>query len=96
MSTIATDQVFMGRQVTEEAQPDEIRRHLTTHRIAYDGQTGQVYKIWLLNIVMNIFTLGIYSFWGKTRLRQYVAVHSNSIKTALNTPEQGKSFLSGF
>ena len=39
----------------------------------YDGRTGQVYKIWFLNMVMNILTLGVYSFWGKTRLRKYVA-----------------------
>ncbi|MCC6924014.1 MAG: DUF898 domain-containing protein [Nitrosomonas sp.] len=96
MSTIATDQVFMGRQVTEEAQPDEIRRHLTTHRIAYDGQTGQVYKIWLLNIVMNIFTLGIYSFWGKTRLRQYVAGAFKLNKDRFEYTGTGKELFVGF
>ena len=38
----------------------------------YDGRTGQVYKIWILNILMTIITLGIYYFWGKTRMRKYL------------------------
>jgi uncharacterized membrane protein YjgN (DUF898 family) len=96
MSTIATDQTFMGRQITEEAQPERIRHHLPTHRITYDGQTGQVYKIWLLNIVMNIFTLGIYSFWGKTRLRQYVAGAFKLNKDRFEYTGTGKELFIGF
>ncbi|MDP2207036.1 MAG: YjgN family protein [Alphaproteobacteria bacterium] len=42
------------------------------NRIGYSGQTGSVYKIWLLNIFLTVITLGIYSFWGKTRLRRYI------------------------
>lgn len=96
MSTIATDQAFLDRQITEDAQPDRIRHHLTTHRIAYDGQTGQVYKIWLLNIVMNIFTLGIYSFWGKARLRQYVAGAFKLNKDRFEYTGTGKELFIGF
>ncbi|MDC8446121.1 MAG: DUF898 domain-containing protein [Nitrosomonas sp.] len=96
MSTIVTDQTFLDRQITEEAQPERIRHHLTTHRIAYDGQTGQVYKIWLLNIVMNIFTLGIYSFWGKTRLRQYVAGAFKLNKDRFEYTGTGKELFIGF
>ena len=41
--------------------------------LGYDGRLGRIYAIWLLNLVLNIVTLGIYSFWGKTRIRRYVA-----------------------
>lgn len=37
----------------------------------YDGSVGEIYKIWLINVLLNMCTLGIYSFWGKTRLRRY-------------------------
>ncbi len=43
------------------------------NRIGYDGRLGDVYKIWLLNIFLTVITLGIYSFWGKTRMRRYVS-----------------------
>lgn len=42
------------------------------NRISYSGQLGDVYKIWLLNIFLTVITLGIYSFWGKTRMRRYI------------------------
>ncbi len=45
----------------------------TTYGLDYDGRLGRVYAIWLLNLVLNIVTLGIYSFWGKTRIRRYIA-----------------------
>ena len=42
------------------------------NRITYSGDTGDVYRIWALNVFLTAITLGIYSFWGKTRLRRYV------------------------
>lgn len=41
------------------------------HAFQYDGRVGTLYGIWLLNIVLNVVTLGIYSFWGRTRVRRY-------------------------
>lgn len=43
-----------------------------TQELEYDASTEQVYKIWLVNILLSILTLGIYRFWGKTRLRRYL------------------------
>lgn len=66
------DQAFIADNATNKAQPKFIHKTSEINEIAYDSHTGQVYKIWLLNLLMNIITLGIYSFWGKTRLRKYV------------------------
>lgn len=41
--------------------------------LLYDAKLGTIYKIWLLNIFLSILTLGIYNFWGKTKLRRYIA-----------------------
>ena len=43
-----------------------------TTRLVYDGKGGQLYKIWIINLLLKMVTLGIYSFWGKTRLRKYI------------------------
>ena len=40
--------------------------------ITMDAKLGALYKLWVVNILLNIITLGIYSFWGKTRVRRYV------------------------
>jgi len=38
----------------------------------YDGTMGAVVGITALNSVLTLATLGIYRFWGKTRLRRYL------------------------
>ncbi|HYC05221.1 MAG TPA: DUF898 family protein [Azospirillaceae bacterium] len=37
----------------------------------YDGKLGEIARIWLRNLLLGIVTLGIYRFWGMTRLRRY-------------------------
>ncbi|NWF55834.1 MAG: DUF898 domain-containing protein [Syntrophaceae bacterium] len=41
-------------------------RHLSFH-----GSGGELFGIQLLNTLLTIITLGIYSFWGKTKVRAY-------------------------
>jgi len=33
----------------------------------FNGTTGQYYRIWLVNIILTIFSVGIYSAWAKVR-----------------------------
>ncbi|MCB1935900.1 MAG: DUF898 domain-containing protein [Nitrosomonas sp.] len=96
MSTIITDPALLTGQATEDAQPRKIGQYVTTNHIHYDGHTGQIYKIWLLNFLMNIITLGIYSFWGKTRLRQYVAGAFSLNKDRFEYTGTGKELFLGF
>lgn len=46
---------------------------LKAQKIHFDGKLGQLYKIWILNFLYTLLTLGIYSFWGRTRMRKYIA-----------------------
>lgn len=41
--------------------------------VQYHGRLGKIYGIWLRNLLLTIVTLGIYSFWGRRRMRQYLA-----------------------
>lgn len=38
----------------------------------YDGKTGELYGIFLKNLLLSLITLGIYRFWATTNLRRYV------------------------
>lgn len=55
------------------------KQRLKKNHFEYYGKGGELFKIWLVNLLLTIVTLGIYSFWGKTRIRRYLAA-----KTALN------------
>lgn len=70
--------------------------HKEFNYIAYDSHTRQVYKICLLNLLLNIITLGIYSFWGKTRLRQYIAGSFSLRGSHFDYTGTGKELFFGF
>lgn len=36
------------------------------------GDLLELYKIFLVNVALTVMTLGLYYFWGKTRIRRYV------------------------
>ncbi|WP_216634427.1 DUF898 family protein [Granulibacter bethesdensis] len=38
----------------------------------YDGKIGGLYKIFLINLLLSIVTLGIYRFWAISRMRRYL------------------------
>ncbi len=42
-----------------------------TQALTYDGRVGEIYGIFLLNILFTILTLGIWRFWAITRYRRY-------------------------
>ncbi len=44
-------------------------------RLVYDGRLGELYKIFVVNFLLGLATLGIYRFWGKTRMRRYLWSH---------------------
>lgn len=40
--------------------------------LRYDGKVGELYGIFLLNLLLTIVTLGIYRFWAMARVRRYL------------------------
>jgi uncharacterized membrane protein YjgN (DUF898 family) len=38
----------------------------------YDGRISELYRIFLINLLLNIVTVGIWRFWAVTRTRRYV------------------------
>lgn len=45
-------------------------------KLEYDGSLGALYWIFIKNLLLNIITLTIYRFWGKTNLRRYAWSHT--------------------
>jgi uncharacterized membrane protein YjgN (DUF898 family) len=44
---------------------------VATHPISFKGSAGEYFKIWIVNLMLTIVTLGIYSAWAKVRTRKY-------------------------
>jgi len=41
----------------------------------YDGRIGPLYRIFVVNLLLTIVTVGIYRFWAITRWRRYFWSH---------------------
>ena len=49
---------------TEAAEAQTVRFH-------FHGQGSEFFRIWIVNLVLTILTLGIYSAWAKVRTKHY-------------------------
>ena len=49
---------------TEAAEAQTVRFH-------FHGQGSEFFRIWIVNLVLTILTLGIYSAWAKVRTKRY-------------------------
>ena len=41
-------------------------------RVQFTGRAGEYFGIWIVNLFLTIFTLGIYSAWAKVRKKRYI------------------------
>lgn len=64
--------------------------------VAYSGKAGEVLKLHIVNLLMNIITLGIYSFWGKTRIRRYMTSQLSIARDRFEYTGTGKELLFGW
>ncbi len=42
-----------------------------SHALTFSGSGGEYFRIWIVNLLLTIATLGIYSAWAKVRRQQY-------------------------
>ena len=41
------------------------------HQFQFSGKAGEFFRIWIVNVLLTILTLGIYSAWAKVRTNRY-------------------------
>lgn len=42
------------------------------HRLRFHGSGGELFGIFVVNVLLTLLTMGVYSFWAKVKTRQYV------------------------
>jgi uncharacterized membrane protein YjgN (DUF898 family) len=60
----------VGEVAVQESQPS--KGDGSALQMDFAGKGGELFVLFLTNLLKNIFTLGIYHFWAKTRVRQYL------------------------
>ena len=65
------------------------------YRLEHSGRGGELFLIFLVNLALTVLTLGIYRFWGKTRIRRYVWSHSSLLGEPLEYTGRGIELFLG-
>ena len=68
----------------------------TSHTLAYDGRVSEVGWISLVNVLLTLATLGVYRFWGTTRLRRHLWSRLAFDGDRLEYTGRGRELLIGF
>lgn len=63
--------------LNQEASPAHRQLQEQEYRFRFTGSGGEYFSIWIVNLLLSIITLGIYSAWAKVRREQYF--HRNTL-----------------
>ena len=67
----------------------------TTHGLAFSGSGGEYFRIWIVNLLLTVATLGIYSAWAKTRRLRYFYRNTQLAGAAFDFRGDPKAILRG-
>lgn len=68
----------------------------TPHRFTFHGSGGDLLVIYIKTILLSIVTFGIYSFWGRARIRAFFAENTRFDNVAFAYHGTGLELLIGF
>ncbi len=63
--------------------------------VAFSGNASDYFGIWIVNILLTLITLGIYSAWAKVRTQTYFLNHTSVDGQPFNYHATGKQILVG-
>ncbi len=64
--------------------------------VAFDGRRGELAALLFRNLLLNLTAFGLYRFWGKTRVRQFLWRHVKVLDEPLEYLGTGQELLFGF
>ncbi len=64
--------------------------------LGFHGLSGEIFAIFIVNVLLFILTVGFYRFWGKTRMRRYLWSHFSVGGEGLEYSGTGKELFIGF
>lgn len=79
---------------TEMVQPT-VDRQRVVEPFAFTGSGSEYFRIWIVNLVLSIVTLGIYSAWAKVRRVQYFYRHTRVAGSSLQYLGKPGAILKG-
>ncbi|MFZ3072950.1 MAG: DUF898 family protein [Thermodesulfobacteriota bacterium] len=77
-------------------KPPSVKTPLATHALSFHGNGVSLLKLYIVNNILSIITLGIYYFWGKTKIRQYLYSQLEFMGERFHYTGTGRELFSGW
>jgi hypothetical protein len=66
------------------------------HRLRFTGSGGEYFRVWIVNVLLSIVTLGFYTPWARRRTAQYFYGHTLVAGSPLEFTAQQRRMVVGF
>ena len=89
-----------GEQVSDSAGDDESAPNLRAYEtvalpLVFKGRARDYFRLWIVNLCLTLFTLGIFSAWAKVRRKRYFYSHTELAGTPFEYLGQPLPILKG-
>ena len=71
-------------------------QNIDAHPMEFTGRGGEYFRVWIVNVLLSIITLGIYTPWARRRTAQYFYSHSFVAGSPLEFTAQQRKMVMGF
>ena len=79
-----------------EPSAGEVQEKIRAHRLRFTGSGGEYFRVWIVNVLLSIVTLGFYTPFARKRTAQYFYSHSMIAGSALEFTAQQRRMVVGF
>ena len=69
---------------------------IDAHPLEFSGRGGEYFRVWIVNVLLSIVTLGLYTPWARRRTVQYFYGHTLVADSPLEFTAQQRKMVTGF
>jgi uncharacterized membrane protein YjgN (DUF898 family) len=89
-------QVPSGRDSAAGPMSTFMPQNIDAHPLEFTGSGGEYFRVWIVNVLLSIITLGIYTPWARRRTAQYFYSHTMVAGSPLEFTAQQRKMVMGF
>ncbi|MCE1191184.1 MAG: DUF898 domain-containing protein [Acidovorax sp.] len=71
-------------------------QNIDAHPLEFTGSGGEYFRVWIVNVLLSIVTLGFYTPWARRRTAQYFYSHTMVAGSPLEFTAQQRKMVMGF
>lgn len=72
------------------------RSGIEAHRVEFTGSGAEYFRVWIVNVLLSIVTLGLYTPWARRRKIQYFYSHTQVVGSPLEFVAEQRRMVFGF